>query len=94
LFNILHAEFIAPGIKRFFIEAPRIVHNDTDSFTGGVGILDGERDATPPGKSRSPATARGAEAHEKILSTAPIRGLGCPPKRVIQITAAPHPTVL
>jgi ferredoxin/flavodoxin---NADP+ reductase len=24
LFNILHAEFIAPGIKRFFIAAPRI----------------------------------------------------------------------
>jgi ferredoxin/flavodoxin---NADP+ reductase len=24
LFNILHAEFIAPGIKRLFIEAPRI----------------------------------------------------------------------
>jgi len=24
LFNILHAEFIAPGIKRFLIEAPRI----------------------------------------------------------------------
>ncbi|HLM83540.1 MAG TPA: FAD-binding oxidoreductase, partial [Terriglobales bacterium] len=24
MFNILHAEFLAPGIKRFLIEAPRI----------------------------------------------------------------------
>jgi len=26
MFNILHAEFLAPGIKRFVIEAPRIAH--------------------------------------------------------------------
>ena len=26
MFDILHAEFIAPGIKRFLIEAPRIAH--------------------------------------------------------------------
>src|ERR1700686_4095067 len=26
MFTILHAEFLAPGIKRFVIEAPRIAH--------------------------------------------------------------------
>ena len=26
MFKILHAEFLAPGIKRFVIEAPRIAH--------------------------------------------------------------------
>jgi hypothetical protein len=41
MFKILHAEFLAPGIKRFVIEAPRIAYKQKSGqvVTGSATVI-------------------------------------------------------